>query len=120
VERPNASLVSMANHFISLGKTGSRFISREEAPAVLADADLGQWPVALITVGFALLDLAASVELKLTNTRIFETGGMKGRAIEPTRAALHESVRKAFDVEYVDSEYGMTELLSQAWTRADG
>lgn len=120
VERPNSSLVSMASHFISIGKPGSRFITLAEAPASLSEADVGPDPVALITVGFALLDLASSAQLDLKNTTIFETGGMKGRRTEPTRDALHAAARNALGVRSVSSEYGMTELLSQAWTRADG
>jgi hypothetical protein len=119
-DRPASSLVSMASHFMRQGKPGSAFIAAPEALAKLKEADAGTDPVVLLTVGFALFDLAPVADLSLQNTMIIETGGMKGRRTEPTRMALHQAVRHRFGIPRVMSEYGMTELLSQAWTRDDG
>ena len=73
----------------------------------------------LFGVSFALLDLAQKKPLPLENTIIVETGGMKGRKEEITRAQLHKILCDAFSVEVIHSEYGMTELLSQAWSTGD-
>jgi hypothetical protein len=67
-------------------------------------------------VSFALLDLAEKYQVDLSHLMIFETGGMKGRGKEITRAKLHDVLTSAFQVEHIYSEYGMTELLSQAYT----
>src|SRR5690606_29501742 len=68
-------------------------------------------------VTFALLDLAERYSPDLSHCLIFETGGMKGRRQEITRQALHAKLTSAFGVERIFSEYGMTELLSQAYTK---
>lgn len=74
----------------------------------------------LIGVSFALLDLAESETVKLQNTIVMETGGMKGRRREITRAELHDRLKAGLGVEAVHSEYGMTELLSQAYAKNAG
>ncbi|MCA1752338.1 MAG: acyl transferase [Flavobacteriales bacterium] len=74
----------------------------------------------LIGVSFALLDLAESTPLSLQNTVVMETGGMKGRRREITRAELHERLKSGLGVDTVHSEYGMTELLSQAYAKNAG
>ena len=67
-------------------------------------------------VSFALLDLAENNPTALASVMLFETGGMKGRRRELTRSELHQILTRAFSVDRVNSEYGMTELLSQAYT----
>lgn len=119
-ERPNSSLIWMVKDFIANGKPGSCFVSADQVEDILLQADSGAYPVAFISVSFALLDLAESVSMSLKNTWIIETGGMKGRRTEPTRQELHQEIMNAFGVSRVYSEYGMTELLSQAWSRGQG
>lgn len=74
----------------------------------------------LIGVSFALLDFVEHFPMKLTNTVIMETGGMKGRRKELIRAELHQQLSKGFGVPTIHSEYGMTELLSQAYSSGNG
>ena len=74
----------------------------------------------LLGVTFALLDLAEQHPMHLRRTTIMETGGMKGRRPELVRDELHTTLRQAFGVPAVHSEYGMTELLSQAWSTGQG
>lgn len=74
----------------------------------------------LIGVSYALIDLAEKFPLKLSNTVIMETGGMKGKRKELTKAELHEFLSSKFGVESIHSEYGMTELLSQAYSKGEG
>ena len=74
----------------------------------------------LIGVSFALWDLAERFPMDLGNTIIMETGGMKGRRKEITRRELHHIFQKAFKVDTIHSEYGMTELLSQAYSKGAG
>lgn len=74
----------------------------------------------LIGVSFALLDLVGDGALELKNTIVMETGGMKGRRKELTRKELHSELKAGLGVDAIHSEYGMTELLSQAYAKADG
>jgi len=74
----------------------------------------------LFGVSFALLDLAEKYEIDLSNVIIMETGGMKGRRKELTREELHKVYKKSFNVSEIHSEYGMTELLSQAYSKGNG
>ncbi|MCB0379851.1 MAG: acyl transferase, partial [Flavobacteriales bacterium] len=74
----------------------------------------------LIGVSFALLDLAEKHQLDLSNIIIMETGGMKGRRKEMTRTELHQIYNDSFNVNQIHSEYGMTELLSQAYSKGNG
>ena len=74
----------------------------------------------LIGVSFALLDLVEKHSFSLKHTLVMETGGMKGRRKEMIRNELHEVLKKGFGVPTIHSEYGMTELLSQAYSKGDG
>ena len=74
----------------------------------------------LIGVTFALLDFAEKHPMKLSHTVIMETGGMKGRRKEMTREEVHTKLKESFYISNVHSEYGMTELLSQAYSKGDG
>lgn len=74
----------------------------------------------LIGTPFSLLDFTEKNKLNLHNTLVMETGGMKGRRTEMTRAEVHEQLMKAFEIEQIHSEYGMTELLSQAYSKGKG
>jgi len=77
-------------------------------------------PILLLGVSFALLDLAESGQFDFSGCIVMETGGMKGRRTEPTRAELHEIYCRQFNVKHIHSEYGMTELLSQAYSKGEG
>ena len=74
----------------------------------------------LIGVPYALLDMIDFNQFQLSNTIIMETGGMKGRRKEMVRTELHEKLKRGFGVSKIHSEYGMTELLSQAYSKGDG
>jgi len=74
----------------------------------------------LLGVSYALLDLIEAHTFKLQHTIIMETGGMKGRRKELVKQALHEKLTKGFGVKTIHSEYGMTELLSQAYSKGFG
>ena len=74
----------------------------------------------LIGVPYALLDLIDFNQFQLNNTIIMETGGMKGKRKEMVRKELHEKLKLGFGVKKIHSEYGMTELLSQAYSQGDG
>ncbi|MEM7186796.1 MAG: acyl transferase, partial [Bacteroidota bacterium] len=76
--------------------------------------------VLLIGVSYALLDLLEANSFQLNNTYIIETGGMKGRRKELIKEALHDQLKTGFGVDSIHSEYGMTELLSQAYSHGNG
>ena len=76
--------------------------------------------VVLIGLTYALLDFAAAYPEDYSPLIVIETGGMKGKREEITRDELHAKLCPAFGVEQIHSEYGMTELLSQAWSLGEG
>ena len=76
--------------------------------------------VLLLGVSFALLDLAEQFPTDLSGVTIMETGGMKGKRREVVRSELHEQLKAAFNIQQIHSEYGMTELLSQAYSAGEG
>jgi len=123
LERSNASLVVMVDEMIRLsGHPLSGFYLHEfdQLASVLKDLELRKQPALLIGVTFALLDFAEHFPMALRYTRVMETGGMKGRRQEITRDEVHDILKKAFGLDQIDSEYGMTELLSQAYARGQG
>lgn len=76
--------------------------------------------VILLGVSYALLDICEQFDLNLNHVIVMETGGMKGRRKEMVKKELHEVLKKGFGVSHIHSEYGMTELLSQAYSKGDG
>jgi hypothetical protein len=118
LERGSSSLVFMVDQLIKRsGHVNSGFYlhDHEKLSEVLKSLeDQGQKTI-LFGVSYALLDLAASHSLKLNHTTIIETGGMKGRKKEISKLELYEELKKAFSLKHICSEYGMTELLSQAY-----
>jgi len=121
LERSGSSLVCMAAHFIQRSKcpqSGFFLKNTNELLQVLAASRPKK--TLLLGVSFALLDLAERYPLDLKDMVIMETGGMKGRRRELTRHELHGTLKKAFNVNAIHSEYGMTELFSQAYSKGEG
>lgn len=120
LERSGSSLIAMMEHFIKKSDSAYSGFYLHDTSRLLYDLHLlkdQERKIILWGVSFALLDLAESNPMVLDNVMLFETGGMKGRRREITRAELHQILTRAFGVDRVNSEYGMTELLSQAYTR---
>jgi hypothetical protein len=123
LERQHSSLVVMVDELIRLsGQQESGFYLYEypQLAQVLQKVNNEGKNILLIGVSFALLDFAESFPMNLENVVIMETGGMKGRRKELIRPELHDILKKAFRVEEIHSEYGMTELLSQAYACEKG
>ncbi len=123
LERGNSSLVYMVNELIQMsGHAESGFYLHEydKLYSVLTSLEKKKQKTLLIGVTFALLDLAEKYSLPLAHTIIMETGGMKGRREEMIRREVHDILQQSFNVPAVHSEYGMTELLSQAYSKGNG
>ena len=123
LERKNSSLVYMVDKLMTWSgfpMNGFYLDEYEKLSFLLAELERRGQKVLLIGVSFALLDLAEKFPLSLKYTRVMDTGGMKGRREEIVRPELHERLKKAFDLETIHSEYGMTELLSQAYSKQEG
>lgn len=123
LERSNSSLVVMADELIRRsGHTSSGFYlyEHEKLAAVLQELESKQQKTLLIGVTFGLLDFAEKFPMPLRHTIIMETGGMKGRREEMTRQEVHDILKTAFQLDAVHSEYGMTELLSQGYSKGEG
>ena len=123
LERPNASLVYMCDDLIQHSKKGYSgfYLNQFEAlHEVLTTLNQKKQKTLLIGVSFALLDFCEAFPIQLQHTTIMETGGMKGRRKELIREELHEQLKKGFGVNTIHSEYGMTELLSQAYSKENG
>ena len=124
LEREGSSLVYMVKELIQAGgypESGFFLYDHDQLADSLKALSLNGMKSILIGVSFALLDFAAQYSFPLgENIIIMETGGMKGRKEEITRAELHKTLGKAFQQKLIHSEYGMTELLSQAYSAGDG
>lgn len=124
LERSNSSLVAMMDHFIAQsGSSYSGFYldNYEELLVNIQKArQEGRRKLLLIGVTFALLELAENDNCDLHDVIVMETGGMKGRRKEMIRAELHEVLQQSFNIRQVHAEYGMTELLSQAYSKKQG
>lgn len=140
LERNNSSLVYMVQQFINKtnSKTSNFFLNDkdgllqaiEKRPAYPQrgsniDSPSGGWGATILWgVAFALLDLAENpaygILKEIPNLIVMETGGMKGRRPEMLREELHQKLCQAFGVQTIHSEYGMTELLSQTYSKGDG
>lgn len=123
LERSNSGLVSMVNYFIKeTGKDASGFFLNEFQAlndVLLSLRDRNE-KVLLIGVTFGLLDFSEAFQMSFPDLIVMETGGMKGRREEMIREDVHEVLKKAFNVEHIHSEYGMTELFSQAYSIGEG
>jgi phenylacetate-coenzyme A ligase PaaK-like adenylate-forming protein len=123
LERTGSSLVYMVNDFIKKSKhpeSGFYLNDLHQLNRKLEALKNSDVKVLLIGVSFALLDLVEEYDLYVPNTIVMETGGMKGRRKEIIRNELHTVLKKGFGVKMVHSEYGMTELLSQAYSKGNG
>ncbi|MCD4832904.1 MAG: acyltransferase [Bacteroidales bacterium] len=123
LENESSSLVYMVNRLIEeSGHSESGFYLQngEELALKLRYLNQAKTKVILIGVSYALVDLAEKFPMNLPNTIIMETGGMKGKRKELTKKELHNFLSSKFGIESIHSEYGMTELLSQAYSKGDG
>jgi hypothetical protein len=123
LERGNSSLAFMVDDLITRSghpHSGFYLDEWETLARRLAELEQSGTKTLLIGVSFALLDLAEKFPQTLRHTVVMETGGMKGRRQELVREELHQRLMKAFGLREVHSEYGMTELLSQAYSAGKG
>lgn len=123
LERQHSSLVVMVDELVKQSghpESGFYLYEHEKLATTLQRLESVNQKTMLIGVTFALLDFAEKYPLHLQHTTIMETGGMKGRRREMTRPEVHAQLKKAFNVPHIHSEYGMTELLSQAYSKQDG
>ena len=124
LERGDSSLVYMMNHLIGLSShpsSGFYLNNYSELAEQLKERIADGVPTLLLGVSFALLELSERYPLPLSNNiTVMETGGMKGRRGEMIREELHASLKAAFRVKEIHSEYGMTEMLSQAYAGRSG
>lgn len=118
LEREGSSLVYMAERLIAQCGGGGFYLHDYEK--LLNDMSHDPNPKILLGVTYALLDLAENYAPKLENTVVMETGGMKGRRKELPKSELHKVLCSAFGVERIHSEYGMAELMSQAYSSGEG
>jgi phenylacetate-coenzyme A ligase PaaK-like adenylate-forming protein len=122
-ERGNSSLVYMMNGLNQMSRyreSGFFNNNQEKLIEILNYNSKNKIKTILVGVSFALLDLAERFKPDLSGTIIVETGGMKGRRKEITRQELHNILKSNFNADCIYSEYGMTELLSQAWSKGNG
>ncbi len=124
LERNGSSLIYMMNYLVSTSHNPqSGFYKNIDNNFIelLKSLQLNSaHKVILLGVSFALLDFAEQHKINLSNFIIMETGGMKGRRKELIRAELHQILKNKFHVQSIHSEYGMTEMLSQAYSKKDG
>lgn len=123
LERGNSSLVYMVNKLIRLSRkseSGFYLNEFESLNLMLQKNEASGQKTLLIGVTYALLDFFEAYPMQLTHTIVMETGGMKGRKKEMSRAEVHKTLKKCCGLENIHSEYGMTELLSQAYSDGNG
>ncbi|MBD3581975.1 LuxE/PaaK family acyltransferase [Flavobacterium selenitireducens] len=123
LDREGSSLIYMVNDLIEGSNnpdSGFYLNNYDELIQKLTSLDMSGKNVLLIGVTYALLDLVEMQQFELQNTVIMETGGMKGKRKEMIREELHDILCKGFGVSSIHSEYGMTELLSQAYSLGEG
>ena len=119
LEREGSSLIYMCQDFIKRTKhpqSGFYLNNFDELSEIIKEDK----PTILLGVTYALLDLAELGPFQLNNTIIMETGGMKGKRKEMLKDELHQTLSNAYGVDLIHSEYGMTELLSQAYSKGNG
>ena len=123
LERKGSSLVYMAEHLIRASKhrdSGFYLHDLETLSNKLKTLKEKNQKTLLLGVTYALLDLATAFPIHFPELIVMETGGMKGKRREMIREEVHETLKQAFGCPTIHSEYGMTELLSQAYSKGDG
>ncbi|GGH64609.1 acyltransferase [Filimonas zeae] len=123
LERKNSSLVHMVNQFIAISavpESGFYLYEYDKLYHTLQQLEARGQKTLLIGVTFGLLDFAEAHTMQLQHTVVMETGGMKGRRRELTREEVHGFLTERLGVPHIHSEYGMTELLSQAYSKGAG
>jgi len=123
LENESSSLVYMVDYLIKKSKhpdSGFYLDNIEELATKLKALQDKNTKCILLGVSYALIDLVENYPLKLSNTIVMETGGMKGKRKELTKKELHKLLSSKLGVESIHSEYGMTELLSQAYSKGEG
>lgn len=123
LERGNSSLVYMVNQLIKNSQhplSDFYLHDHEKLHQVILELELRQQPTLLFGVTYALIDFAEKYPMQLNYVKIIETGGMKGKREELTRKEVHLLLKDAFSLPHIFSEYGMTELLSQAYSLQNG
>lgn len=122
LEREGSSLIDMAEGFVKDSdddNSGFYLHNHDELKKKLVELKAENKPAVLLGVSFALLDLCENFEIEYPELIVMETGGMKGKRKEITRAELHKTLQSSFKKSPIMSEYGMTELLSQAYSVMD-
>jgi len=122
-EREGSSLVYMADKLIKMSRHPLSGFYKGKTDDILKAVKKGKLErsrILLLGVSFALLDLAEYGSADLSGVIVMETGGMKGRRKELTRSELHSILKEKLNVNCIHSEYGMTELLSQAYSAGEG
>ncbi|MDN3586280.1 acyl transferase [Pedobacter aquatilis] len=122
-QRSGSSLIYMVNDLIEKSnntQSGYFLYNHDELFETLKSLKYNRQKTILIGVTYALLDFIAKYEIDFPELIIMETGGMKGKRKEMVREELHEQLTNGFGVKSIHSEYGMTELLSQAYSLGDG
>jgi len=123
LERQHSSLVYMVDHLIKMSghvQSGFYLNDFEKLNTILGELEAKKQKTILIGVSFALLDFVDAYPQQLKNTIVMETGGMKGRRAEMIKPELHAYLKERLGLNQIHSEYGMTELLSQAYAKKDG
>jgi hypothetical protein len=122
-ERPHSSLIYMVEKLMQLSNhplNGFHLYDFNKLAANISELNQSHQKILLIGVTYALLDFAESYPMHLKNTIIIETGGMKGRKKELIRDEVHQKLKQSFQGGAIHSEYGMTELMSQAYAKTEG
>jgi len=122
-EREGSSLIYMVDALIKTSsnpKSGFYLNDYTKLAETISQLEKEEQKTILIGVSYALLDLAKQFPQKLEHTIIMETGGTKGKRKEIMKEELHEILKDAFSLSKIHSEYGMTELLSQSYSKGDG
>jgi hypothetical protein len=123
LEKGNSSLIKMTDGLIKLSnhaESGFYLYDFDRLHSLLQTLERRRQKTLLLGVTFALLDFAEQFPMRLQHTIVMDTGGMKGRKKEMTRNETHEFLQKNLGVKTIHSEYGMTELLSQAYSQSEG
>ncbi|TXH23418.1 MAG: acyl transferase, partial [Chitinophagaceae bacterium] len=123
LERTGSSLVMMVDELIKRSghaQSGFYLYDFENLHQNLMQLEAAGQKTLLIGVTYALLDFAEQYPIALKNTIVMETGGMKGRKAEMVRSEVHDILKTQFQTRFIHSEYGMTELLSQAYSSGIG